>query len=283
MGGVEDSAEVGVENEGFILEMSHQKIRNRKNAPRVWSHGVVLDENRVIGRGDEVVPEYVWLGEGVRGRVEPNIEGDGIANLALFDLAVNAETNRGGKVADWGLSGAAKCGFNNAAGRAAIIVDNIAVITTLLGCHVDGISAFGAAFIGGGVVVVSHCVVTGSADVNIGGWAVYAAHYVADQAGLGVGVVVACLTDPAVGQILAENAIAKSAEGADGAVQEVVLSNIALDAVEEGAVVGQGPRGSIVVGAVDAAGTSKVARFAWAICLEISWKTHAFVALQFIE
>ena len=100
VGGVEDSAEVGVENEGFILEMPHQEIRNRKNAPRVRSHGVVLDENRVVGRGDEVVPEDVRLGEGVRGRIEPDVEGDGIANLTLLDLTIDAETNRGGEVAD---------------------------------------------------------------------------------------------------------------------------------------------------------------------------------------
>ena len=54
---------------------------------------MVLDEKRIIGGGDEVVPGDVWLGEGVRGRVEPDVEGDSIANLALFDLTVNGEAN----------------------------------------------------------------------------------------------------------------------------------------------------------------------------------------------
>ena len=89
--------------------------------------------------------------------------------MALFDLTVNAEANRGGEVANRRLSRAAECGFNNAAGGAAIVVDKIAIITTFLGCHVYGISAFGAAFVGGGVVVVSHCVVASCADVDIGG------------------------------------------------------------------------------------------------------------------
>ena len=63
-------------------------------------------------------------------------------------------------------------------------------------------------------------------------------------------------------QILAENAVAESAYGAEAASQEVVLCFIALYAGKKGAVVSQGTRGSIIVGAVDAASTSKMARFA---------------------
>ena len=65
-----------------------------------------------------------------------------------------------------------------------------------------------------------------------------------------------------MGQILAENAVAESAEGAELSSEEVVFGVVALYAVEKGAVVRQGPRGPIIVGAVDAANTSKVAWFA---------------------
>ena len=125
------------------------------------------------------------------------------------------------------------------------------------------------------IVVVAHGIVAGDALVGIVIGAVGAAGHQALDAGLSVGIVVVGLANCAVGQILAIDTVAESAEGAEGTVQEVVLGVVALGAGKEGAVVGQKPVSSIIVVAIDAACAAKRAVLAGILGVDVAGHANA--------
>lgn len=98
-GGVDqESAEVGGESKGPALEVVQQEVGNVEHSAGVFAHGSVLLEDGVVGRGQEVVPAYVALGESAGGRGKPEPKSNSVAYHALHLLAHKCQTNSAGKV-----------------------------------------------------------------------------------------------------------------------------------------------------------------------------------------
>ena len=85
-----------------------------------------------------------------------------------------------------------------------------------------------------------------------------------------------------MGQILAINTVAESAEGAEAASQEVVFGVVALSAGKEGTIVCQKPISSIIVVAIDATRAAMRTVFAGVFGVKVARHADAGVGGQLV-
>ena len=147
--------------------MVEQKIRNWENASTVCTHAVIFHQDWIVGGGQEVVPSDVRLGESIGRRGEPELKGNCVAYCTLFYLIFHGYDRIWCKIADRRRPRTRKWRLNCTHGWAPIVIDQITIVAPLRCSHINPISAFGTALIGGSAVVVPRSVVAVYANVGV--------------------------------------------------------------------------------------------------------------------